>query len=227
MEAIWTLDGDETSWSAWAETMADAPASPFMLEAIAFEDMPRKGWAVDLGCGTGRAFLPLSEAGYRVIGLDPTLQGIWLSQQRINRERIEAYPLLASAARVPLASESIAFILALSILFHLSQGELASALAEIRRLLLPGGKAVLHFLDREDWRRTLAREIPPEQAPVPGYRAVVTCFCSQGQIREWVAGARLRLVSLELKTSPSEKGQQRNWLAYCEKEAVLYPASPR
>jgi len=220
METIWTLDGDETSWSSWAENMAAAPASPFMLDSVAFNNMPRQGWAVDVGCGTGRAFLPLAEAGYRVIGLDPTMQGIRLSQQRINRDHIGAYPVLATAAHAPLAAGSISFVLALSSLFHLSQEELTGALEEIHRLLLPGGKALLHFLDLDDWRRTLAEEISPEQAPVPSYQAVVTCFCSQGKIREWIAHARLRLISLELKTSSSEKGQQRNWLACCEKEAV-------
>jgi hypothetical protein len=52
METIWTLDGDEAAWSARAEKMAAAPASPFMLEAMAFNKSPRQGWALDLGCGT-------------------------------------------------------------------------------------------------------------------------------------------------------------------------------
>ena len=30
----------------------------------------RKGWALDVGCGTGRAFLPLLARGWRVIGCD-------------------------------------------------------------------------------------------------------------------------------------------------------------
>ena len=102
-------------------------------------------------------------------------------------------------------------------LFHLGLAELICALQEIRRVLIPGGKAVLHFLDLEDWRHTLAGRIRPEQAPVPSYQAIVTCFCSRGKIQEWIAQAGLKLEILELKTSMIEAGQQRNWLAHCTK----------
>jgi ubiquinone/menaquinone biosynthesis C-methylase UbiE len=220
MELIWTLDGDETSWSSWADNIAQAPASPFMHDLIAADKASHQGWAVDVGCGTGRAFLPLVEAGYRVIGLDPTMNGIRLSQQRVSQDLISAYPILASAAQFPLPTESISFVFAISSLFHLSHVELASALQEIYRILLPGGKALLHFLDLDDWRHTLAKEIHPEQVPVPSYQAVVTCFCSQGKIQEWIKLTGLKLNSLELRASSSEAGQQRNWLAHCEKEAV-------
>ncbi|HKZ44085.1 MAG TPA: class I SAM-dependent methyltransferase [Anaerolineales bacterium] len=220
MEIIWTLDGDETSWSSWADNMADAPASPLMQELITLNKNSYHGWAVDIGCGTGRAFLPLVEAGYRVVGLDPTANGIWLSQQRVNQNHINAYPVLASAARSPLPTKSISLVFAISSLFHLSHVELASALQEIYRILLPGGKAFLHFLDLEDWRHTLAKEIHQEEVPVPSYQAVVTCFCSQGKIQEWIMLTGLKLISLELRTSSSEAGQQRNWLALCEKEVL-------
>lgn len=220
METIWTLDGDETSWSSWAENMADAPASPLMQELIPLNQNSDQGWAVDVGCGTGRAFLPLVEAGYRVVGLDPTANGIRFSQQRVSQNQISAFPVLASAARSPLPAGSISMVFAIGSLFHLSHVELTSALQEIHRVLLPGGKAFLHFLDLEDWRHTLAKEIRQEEAPVPSYRAVVTCFCSQGTIREWIAQTGLKLKSLELRTSSREAGQHRNWLALCEKEAV-------
>ena len=217
MEAVWTLDGDETSWSSWADGMAEAEASSFMQELVTLYKASHPGWVVDVGCGTGRAFLLLTEAGYRVIGIDPTLTAIRLSQQRVSQNHIDACPILASAAHIPLPSESVSFVLAISSLFHLSQAELTKALQEIYRILLPGGKALLHFLDLDDWRRTLAKEIHSDQAPVPSYQAVVTCFCSRGKIREWITLAGLELMSLELRTSSSEAGQQRHWLAHCDR----------
>jgi SAM-dependent methyltransferase len=217
MKVIWTLDGDETSWSSWAENIALSPASPFMLDLIAAYKATRHDWALDLGCGTGRAFLPLSEAGYRVIGLDPTMRCIRFSQQRASQDKVKAFPILASAARVPLPVNSISFVFAMSSIFHLGLVELNSALCEIHRVLLPGGKAIIHFLDLDDWRRSLGREIFPDQAPIPSHQAVFTCFCSADQIGEWILRTGLRLTKLELKTSSSEAGQQRNWLAHCER----------
>ena len=217
MNAIWTLDGDETSWSEWAENIALAPASSFMVEVISRNKATYPGWALDIGCGTGRAFLPLTEAGYQVIGLDPTMKCLRFSQQRVKQSNINAYPVLASAAQIPLPNQSIAFVFAISCLFHLGLVEMTNALQEICRVLLPRGKAVLPFLDLEDRRHTLAKEIPLEQAPIPSYKAVLTCFCSQETIQEWVDHAGLRLTELELKNSSSEAGEQRNWLAYCEK----------
>jgi len=219
MKAIWTLDGDDTSWSSWAHSYAHSPASPLMHDLIAAYRTSHQGWAIDVGCGTGRAFLPLVEAGYQVIGLDATPNALRLSQQRVSETHIPAYSILASAAQFPLPTGCASFVLAMSTLFHLSLAELTNALHEIHRVLLPEGAALLHFLDLDDWRRTLAGEVACEQVPVPSYRAVVTCFCSQATIEEWIAQAGLKLLSLELRTSPSEAGQQRNWLAHCRKAA--------
>lgn len=213
--SIWTLDGDENSWSAWADQMSLAPASPLMQTVITPYKTEQKNWAIDIGCGTGRAFLPLVEAGYQVIGIDSNPEAVRLSQARARQARLSAFPILASAACIPISSSSIAFVIAISSLFHLSYIELASALQEIKRVLHPGGKAVLHFLDLEDWRRTLGKPIQPAQAPVPSYQAVVTCFCSQEQIQIWILQSGLSLEALELQTSLTEAGQQRNWLAHC------------
>ena len=114
MEEIWTLDGDETSWSSWADNIAQALASPFIQDLIATVKASHQGWVLDLGCGTGRAFLPLVEAGFRVIGLDPTMNGIRLSQKLVNQDHLRAYPILASAAQFPLPTESISFVIAIS-----------------------------------------------------------------------------------------------------------------
>ena len=214
-ESIWTLAGDETSWSAWAEQLGLADASALMWDLVSSYKTPLQTWAIDIGCGTGRAFLPLVEAGYRVIGIDPTWMSIALCKKRIRHTSLCAYPTLASADRIPLPGASIDFVFALSSLFHLNLKELGSALQEIQRILRPGGKAVLHFLDLEDWRRTLAEPVHPDLAPASGYQAVVTCFCSPNQIQHWIAAAGLSLIALDLHTSLSEHGQQRNWIAHC------------
>jgi SAM-dependent methyltransferase len=226
MEAVWTVEGDETSWTAWAENRADAPASSLLRELIAARKAGPQEWAVDIGCGTGRAFIPLAEAGYRVIGVDPTLKCIELSLRRACRSGVIAYPIQASATRLPLRAALAARVLAFGTLFHLSPMELTLALQEIQRVLRPEGEALLHFLDIEDWRRSLGKEVDPDQVPVPSYQALVTCFCSRRVIEEWLGEAGLDLVSLELRTSASEAGQQRDWLAQCRESDENSSADP-
>jgi SAM-dependent methyltransferase len=223
-DVVWTLDGDETSWGGWASVRAGAGASPLVRELIAAH--PAAGWAsasawaLDLGCGTGRASAPLARAGYRVVGIDPTPRAVAIARQRATREGWPAWPLLGSAARLPLADGSVSFLLAVGTLYHLSACELADTLAEVRRVLQPHGRAALHFLDVEDWRSTLAPRIDAAEAPVPGYRAIVTCFASSQTVRCWIGAVGLEILSLKLRTNASEAGEQRDWLATCKRPGL-------
>ncbi len=220
-DVVWTLDGDETSWAGWASARASAGASPLVSELIVAHPAPgfapASAWALDLGCGTGRAFAPLARAGYRVLGIDPTPRAVTIARERATREGWPAWSLQASAARLPLADGSVTFLLAVGTLYHLNACELADTLTEVRRALQPHGRAVLHFLDVEDWRSTLAPRIDAAAAPVPGYRAIVTCFASSQAIRRWIETAGLEILCLELRTSASEAGELRNWVATCRR----------
>ena len=200
-DTIWTLDEDASAWASWAENMAQAPASPLMQSVIEVHKTSRQSWALDVGCGTGRAFLPLVEAGYKVIGVDPTQKCVQISRHRASQAHLDAHPTLAPATQLPIRSQAIDLVLAISCLFHLGPLELTSALQEIHRVLATGGTAILHFLDLEDWRHSLTRQIQPEQAPVPSYLAVVTCFCSGEKVQQWVTQSGLKLEKMELRSA--------------------------
>lgn len=216
-DPVWTLDGDETSWGGWALARTDATASSLVRELIGAHPAHALSWALDVGSGTGSAFGPLAAAGYRVVGVDPTLQAAAAARARIARDGLPAWSVLASAARLPFADGTMAFLLAMGTLYHLSAPELVAALEEVWRVLQPGGQVVLHFLDVDDWRSTLAPSIAAEQAPMPSYQAVVTCFASQQTVRHWLDTAGLQVLSLELRTKVSEAGEMRNWIATCRR----------
>jgi predicted SAM-dependent methyltransferase len=158
----------------------------------------------------------LAEAGYQVNGLDPPWNRIRFCRQRVNQTHIAPYPVLASAAETSLQNQSISLTLVISMLFHLSLIELTNTLQEIYRVFLPGGKAILHFLDLDDWRHTLAKIISPGQAPSPGYQAVITCFCSWDENRG-DQSSKAEAYQLKGKSSSSDTGEQRNWIAYGER----------
>ncbi len=50
---------------------------------------------------------------------------------------------------------------------------------------------------------------------MPAYDALVTCFATEDTIRNWIAGAGLRLDRLELDTKQADPGEQRSWIVFC------------
>lgn len=213
MTILWTVDGDETSWASWADGMAQAQPSALACELVGRYAASSGEWALDLGCGVGRAFSPLAKAGYRVIGIDPVFHGLQIGLVMAQQETLPAWPICAQAGYIPLPTASVALVLSMGVIFHLSPPELKMALHELRRVLRPGGEAILHFLDSEDWRRTLGRPTAPENIPALGHRAVFTCFCSRDEIKNYLRGAGLKLKSLELRSRQSEQGEMRDWIA--------------
>lgn len=92
-----------------------------------------RGRTLDLGCGTGRN-LALLGPGVRAVGLDVSLDAL-----RRARRRAPGIPLaLASAGALPFRDG--AFDTVLSGLVFCSVGEPARGLAEVRRVLRPGGR---------------------------------------------------------------------------------------
>lgn len=215
MNIIWTIDGDKTSWAEWASRMALSPSSNLANLIVSEFHSKRNSWALDLGCGTGRAFLPLSCNGFKIVGIDPTFMATKISLERAKNEKMMAVPVQATASQLPIQSNTVNLVFALGILFHLGPAELDEALKEIGRVLEKDGRAVLHFLDIDDWRRTLAKSVSPEGLPVPSYQAVVTCFCSQEILQKKINSAGLKVEKSELKTSMDEQGERREWLFHC------------
>jgi ubiquinone/menaquinone biosynthesis C-methylase UbiE len=91
------------------------------------------GRVLDLGCGTGRN-LPLFPRGARAVGLDPCRQTL-----RKARRRAPGVPLVcARAEHMPFRDG--AFDTVVSGLVLCSVAEPVRALAEVRRVLRPGGR---------------------------------------------------------------------------------------
>ena len=211
---FWTAAGDEASWTTWAKNMAQASPS-HLLENILSDSHKANARALDLACGVGRNFEPLTQCGFQVIGIDATLAAVQHCHERVVTARIPASPVCAVAQLLPIRNASINLVLAIGILFHLTRSELTSALSEIRRILEPEGEAILHFLGIDDWRRNLGTPVSPESLCPPSYKSVVTCFRSASAIRELIRVSGLELKSLDLRTKSDEKGEQRDWLVRC------------
>lgn len=139
---------------------ADLPA---YAAAVAEAGLGPGGVAVDVGCGTGRAFPALREAlGERgtIIGIDHTPEMIATSGSRARQYR--AGLLLADARALPLADASTDAVFAAGLISHLPSA--GTSLAELARISRPGGKLVIfHASGRVALAARYGRTLRPDE----------------------------------------------------------------
>lgn len=217
MKAIWTTAGDETSWPEWVERMRAAPASDTARQLISSLSPGSQGWAVDIGCGTGRSFQLLVDRGYQVVGVDPVPQAALASKNSAQEAGLPAQAVQATASQLPLRTGSVKAVLAIGVLYHLGPTELDAALLEIHRILHSGGEAILHFLDIDDWRQELGEPVVNGFFPLPGYRAVVTCFATGETLHQMIPSAGFIIQSSILKVQTDDQGERRDWFFHCSR----------
>ncbi|RMF76803.1 MAG: methyltransferase domain-containing protein, partial [Acidobacteria bacterium] len=98
-------------------------------------DPPAGGVAVDLGGATGRLARRLAARGWRVVVVDP-------SRPMLRRAAGSGLPALAAGGQaLPLADASAALVVVVDALHHMP--DIPQVIAEIARVLAPGGRAVL------------------------------------------------------------------------------------
>jgi SAM-dependent methyltransferase len=115
---------------------------PAFSEAVA--EFERRGarTVLDLGCGNGRHTVALAQRGFDVTGLDISRSGLRETRLWLAEEGITAQLLCADTRRsLPLQSGSFDAVLSTQVIHHAVIAEVRVAIAEIRRVLRPGGVA--------------------------------------------------------------------------------------
>ena len=128
---------------------------------VALGELAPGARVLDVGCGTGGASrLLAAEVGCDVTGLDLTPAFVeaaaWLSQATGLEARTRF--LCADAARVPLPDAGVETIWCQHALMNMPDA--AAVLAEWRRLLVPGGRVLLHEVVAGDNAEPLALPVP-------------------------------------------------------------------
>jgi SAM-dependent methyltransferase len=120
--------------------LANKPLDRELLDRFASE-VRGCGLVYDLGCGPGQTTAFLHACGVKVCGLD--LSGDLLREARQRHPGLEFYA--GDMLALPLADASLAGVVAFYAIVHFAPAELRRALAEMHRVLQPGGLLLLAF----------------------------------------------------------------------------------
>lgn len=116
-------------------------------ERVLAEEFHRPGLVADLGCGTGRALLPLVRAGHRGLAVDLSDKMLEVVRQKAEVDQLEVECVQANLVELDaIAGQSVDYAMCLFSTLGMVRGRenRRRALAHMRRVLRPGGKLVLH-----------------------------------------------------------------------------------
>jgi SAM-dependent methyltransferase len=151
--------------------------------ALIHHGLQKDNYVVDVGCGSGRLAKPLSEyLTGKYLGIDVVPQLIDYARELVARPdwRFE----MAQGLTIPEADKQADMVCFFSVLTHLLHEESFVYLREAKRVLKPGGKILLSFLDFriaghwEIFQNNNLKEIGVNSQPL-------NVFISPDMLREW------------------------------------------
>jgi ubiquinone/menaquinone biosynthesis C-methylase UbiE len=138
----------EKNWDdyvACAETVARSPGFVDLRDRILRRAAPKPPEEIlDLGSGTGLLTLPAAAIAARVWALDISPgMGQYLETKARSAGLENVEPVVASIISIPLVDASVDLVISNYCFHHLPDPEKMVALAEVERVLRPGGRVVV------------------------------------------------------------------------------------
>jgi 2-polyprenyl-3-methyl-5-hydroxy-6-metoxy-1,4-benzoquinol methylase len=94
---------------------------------------------LDLGCNWGRWTIAAARAGYRTTGIDRGKKAVRAAGRVAEQLRVDADYVLGDVRELPFPDASFDAVFSYSVLQHLAKDDVRVVVAEIRRVLRPGG----------------------------------------------------------------------------------------
>jgi len=121
-----------------------------LVAAMDLADLKEGMRVLDIGCGRGEILLHSALLGANAWGIDYAPVALELAKETIslsNSSSSGRMGLIQSAAEIlPFCNSSIDVVFMLDVVEHLYPNELETALTEVKRVLRPGGRIVVHTM---------------------------------------------------------------------------------
>lgn len=140
--------------AAWFAQPAEAPLFAGLIDYAAVHGRR----VLEIGCGLGAISAELARQGARLTALDLTWTGVTSVTRRFRLDRSRASAVQGDAMHLPFADASFDFVWTWGVLLHAP--DLAAALADVHRVLRPGGEVRLMIYNRHsvyNWFGIIAR----------------------------------------------------------------------
>lgn len=160
------------------------------------------GRALDIGCGDGYLTYLLRQKAKQVVGLDPTVLGVQLAKQEIEKQgQFSIHLLAASAYELPFETASFELAISTDVIEHVDRPEQLAS--EMSRILQPKGTAIITTPNWSPTRpisRHHVQEFKPEQLmavldPYFSHVELIACWPSRFMTIWKRRGRRSQLIS--------------------------------
>jgi SAM-dependent methyltransferase len=117
-----------------------------VVELAASRMLPEKALILDLGCGAGRHLQYLERMQNQPVGMDNAWNGLQASKNRLAEVKLPCQILLADMTHVfPFPNGCFDGIISIHVIFHNPRKVIEGTLAEMYRVLKPGGIVMVTF----------------------------------------------------------------------------------
>lgn len=138
-----------------------------LLRLVDFEGQ-RGRRVLDVGCGAGVDLARFAAAGARATGVDLSPKAIALARQNLRHRAIGAALAVADGEALPFREGAFEYVFAHGVVQYTADPR--QLVAEVRRVLAPGGTAFFQVYNRRSWLNALSKlmkvELEHEDAPV-------------------------------------------------------------
>lgn len=151
-DAVWRTDEARSTWS---------DADPWVAETVESLDRSAVRTVLDLGCGVGRHAVLLAKTGFDCRALDLSESGVAGARELARRAGVRVDFAVGGMHDLPYETASFDYVLAFNVVYHGDEPAVARTLAEVRRVIRPGGRYQSTMLSKRNAEHGRGVEVSP------------------------------------------------------------------